>query len=240
MIPFFDGNGYLIYLAGVAGLLHACLQLPLATLLHMAGHTLGRNQPGKALALSFAMAFGVFLTIVGLLLIAILITIAIPDPSTRFLLAGIPATLAGLWLMLGYFRNENGAQLWLPRRHARWFNAYIERRHSLLSAFSLGNLSVLLEAGFSFPLLLSAAALLSGASTQTVFIGFGVYAAIAALPLLLTAISLAAGATPLALQRWRLEGKRFWQFFIGLAFIFFGLYIASEQFVYNATALGVL
>lgn len=236
-MPALDNSGYLIYLAGVAGLLHACLQLPLATLLHMAAHTLGRSQPGRALALSLSMALGVFLTVVGLLIIAVLIALSIPNPEVRLLVAGLATGLAGVAIMLGYFRGTNGAQLWLPRKYVRWFHKYIERRHSIPSAFSLGNLSVLLEAGFSFPLILSAGVLLSTASAHTALRGFGLYALLVTIPLVLVGISLTGGNAALRLQRWRAEGKRFWQFFVGLAFILFGLYVASAQFMHSGTAL---
>lgn len=225
-----ETSGYLIYLAVLAGVLHACLQLPLATLLHMAGHTLGRGEAGKALALGFSFSLGVFLTVVGLLIAAVLLMLALPE-NARFLVAGLLATASGVVVMLGYFRGRNGAQLWLSRRYIRWFHKYIERRHNALSAFSLGNISVLLELGFSLPLLLCTGALLASSSTETMWQSFGLCGLIVAAPLLFTAISLSGGTNMLHMQTWRAEGKRFWQFFVGLGFILFGLYVASEPVI---------
>lgn len=240
MIPLFDGNNYLVYLAGIAGLLNACLQMPLATLLHMTSHTLGRNQQARAFLFSLAMSAGVFLTISLLLIITILAASAIPNDQARHLLAGIVTTLAGLFVMLRYFRDDAGAQLWLPRKNIRWFHKQIECIGNSFGAFGMGMLAVLTEIGLAFPLLLSAGVLLVNSDPSTVITGLGVYAFIVTLPLLLTGLNLAGGASPLGLQRWRADGKRFWQFFIGLAFIIFGLYIASEQFLYGVEAFGAI
>lgn len=234
-----ENSGYLIYLAGLAGVLHACLHLPLATLLHMAGHTLGRNQPGRVLGLGLSFSLGVFLTVAGLLFVAMLVALSIPEASVRFGLAGVLTLVAGAVIMLGYFRNmsaADGAQLWFSRRYISWFHKYVERQHGLFSAFWLGNLAILLEGAFSVPLLLAAGTLLATAGSGTVLSGFGLYALIVSLPLVLVSISLTGGSNALRLQRWRAGGKRFWQFFVGVAFILFGLYVASERFLYTAGA----
>lgn len=230
-------SGYLIYLAGIAGLLHACLQMPLAGLLHMAGHTLGKDQRHKAFGLSMAMSLGVLLTVCVLLIIAVYAAKILFTADSRFLVPGVLAVFAGLFVMLAYFREGAGAQLWLPRGYSRWFRKQSEHKVNLPTAFSMGIVAVLSELVLAFPLLLSAGALLTAATISGLLIGLSVYTFIVALPLLLASLGLAGGMSPLGLQRWRLEGKRFWQFFIGLTFIFFGLYIASEQFVYLGTPL---
>lgn len=239
MISLLEGNGYLVYLAGIAGLLHACLQMPAATLLHMTGHALGRKQRSKAFALSIAMSLGVFLTIGLLLVIASQINEALSSQH-RHLFAGILTVFAGLFVMLRYFRDTVGAQLWLPRKRIRWFHKQIEQTANIFGAFGMGIIAVLSELGLSFPLLLCVSAVLLDSGATTVVAGLSVYATIVTFPLLVIGVMLATGSSPLTLQRWRIDGRRFWQFFIGLAFIIFGLYIASGQFTYAAEALGAV
>lgn len=232
-----EASVYLIYLTAIAGILHAALQLPLATLLHMARHTLGRGQHTReALQLGLSFCLGVFLTAIGLLIIAVLIMLALPE-NARFLLAGLLTAASGVVVMFRYFRGNDGAQLWLSRPYIRWFHKYIEQRHNAVSAFSLGNLSVLLELAFSAPLLLCAGALLTTAVSQVVWQSFGLYALLVTVPLLFTTISLTGGTNLLHVQSWRAESKRFWQFFVGLAFILFGLYVASAPAIHTGVSL---
>ncbi len=227
-----DTNTYLVYLIALAGLLHACLQLPAASLLHMLTSTMGRKDYYKAVRLTIAMAFGVALT-ASLLLMLFSLLASLPYASYSHLMSGCLVVLSGLFVMLRYFRNDKGAGLWVPRTRVRWLHKKIESIGNVPSAFGLGILTILAELIVSFPLLLAAGSLLAYQETAVVATGLLAYIGLVTLPILIFGISVACGVSPARLQRWRSDGKHFWQFFMGLAMICYGLYIASEQFIGN-------
>jgi hypothetical protein len=229
-MEFLNGDNFLLYLLLAAAILHASLQLPLATLLYMAAHTVGRGKAKHNLALGLAFSLGAFLTVAGLLVVALIAGLLLPE-DYKFMAAGLLTVLSGLGIMFGYFRGKQGSQLWFSRKYMQWFHHYIERRHSVISAFSLGNLSVLLELVFSLPLLLSVGLLLSSSSSVVLWQNFIIYGLIVTTPLIVAAISLSGGTNILKMQNWRAESKRFWQFFVGLGFILFGFYVASEPVI---------
>ncbi|HEX6462153.1 MAG TPA: hypothetical protein VFZ58_02655 [Candidatus Saccharimonadales bacterium] len=232
MFAFNDTNTYLVYLIALAGLLHACLQLPSASLLHMLTSTMGRNDYYKAVRLTVAMALGVALT-TGVLLMLFSLLASLPYTLYSHLISGSLVVFSGLFVMLRYFRNDQAAGLWVPRTRIRWLHKKIESIGNVPSAFGLGIVTILTELVVSFPLLLAAGSLLTYQEATVVATGFLAYVGLATLPVLVFGISVACGISPARLQRWRSDGKHFWQFFIGLAMICYGLYIASEQFIGN-------
>lgn len=226
----FDGPNFLLYLTAIAGLLHACLQLPLAAQLHLAGHTLGKNKPRRALLASIAAACGSLVGIGSILFVAAFLYGLFANYEVRLATAGITLVCAGAFVMLSYFRAGQGAQLWLGRTYTRRFTNRLERSNSWLSAFLLGISAVWLESIISLPMALTAIVLLASIDTTTSMLaGLALYMALAALPLFIASVCLGSGASPASLMRWRVESKWFWQFFIGLAFILFGLYVASSE-----------
>jgi len=227
-----DTNTYLVYLIALAGLLHACLQLPAASLLHMLTSTMGRNDYYKAVRLTLATVVGVLLA-TGVLLMLLTLLASLPYALYSHLVSGSLVVLSGLFVMLRYFRSDQTAGLWVPRTRVRWLHKKIESIGNVPSAFGLGMLTILAEFIVSFPLMLAAGSLLAYQEPEVVRAGFSVYVGLVALPVLIAGMSVAGGVSPARLQRWRSNGKHFWQFFIGLAMICYGLYIASEQFIGN-------
>lgn len=232
MFSLHDTNAYLVYLISLAGLLHACLQLPTASLLHMLTSTMGRNDYYKVVRLTVAMTCGVLLT-VALLLMLFSLLASLPKTNEMHLVSGSLVVFTGLFVMLRYFRNDQAAGLWVPRTRVRWLHKKIETIGNVPAAFGLGIVTILTESVIAFPLMLAAGSLVVYQPPSVVVTGLSAYASLVALPVLASGVAVACGASPARLQRWRSDGKHFWQFFIGLATICYGLYIASEQFIGN-------
>ncbi len=226
-----SNHTYILYLVGLAGLLQACLQLPAASLLHMVTHSLGKNKRGHAAGLTIAMVLGVFLSTALLFSLASLLVLMIPGKDARLILTGIAMTFAGLFIMLRYFRELPGAQLWLSRRSVRWLHHQIEDARGFFAAFGISMVAVLLEIWLAFPLMIGASVMTMHVAGDTALAALAIYSTVAIIPLLLIGLSIWLGASPLTFQRWRSTGRQFWQFFIGFAIILFGLYIASGQYL---------
>ncbi|MBL8158974.1 hypothetical protein JNJ66_00795 [Candidatus Saccharibacteria bacterium] len=233
MLDIYSGNGSLLYLVVIAGLLHACLQLPLATLVQVATHALGRRKHEHVGVLSFLVVFGYMAAIVSMVLISAVLLITVLNSTNAHQITGIITAVAGLAIMTTYFREGSGAALWLPRRFAHTLYAFSEKPtttesygHAAMAGFTAG----WFEAIFAFPLVLSTTVLAFSPGAPDPQISLLYYCLAASVIMLIAAIALASNASPTTLLRWRAANKRFWQLFTGMAFLLFGLYVTSGQY----------
>ncbi len=233
MYEFTTGNGFLVYLVAAAGLLHASLQLPLATLTHALTHNLGRNRQSHTVPLAGFFLLGFLAALSTLALASLLLLSQLGINQATYLTIGALICIAGAGIMLAYFRDNNGAALWVPRRFVQKLYKLTEKK-TLAEAYGsiavAGFLAVFYEIIFCFPLVLCAIAISASASEATISQHMLTYALAASAPLIVAMSVLAGGTSPVRIHKWRIESKRFWQFFLGLTYICFGLYIASGQF----------
>lgn len=233
MFNFLSANGFLLYVIIAAGFLHASLQLPLANLLHIGTHALGRGRSTHIVPLSLLVIVGHIGAIAGMMALAVgLIALVGTAELANYMIGGL-TLVAGLAIMLAYFRPSPGARMWLPPGLAHKLYAFSEQPstpQSYAHAAVSGLAATWAELLFSLPLVLCTVVIAASPGAPDPFVSFAAYATAASLPLLLAALLLATGSSPARMLRSRVESKRFWQFFLGFVYICFGLYIASGQY----------
>lgn len=226
-----DNTTYFLYLVTLAGLLHACLQLPLANQLQLGTHILGRGRPRQAAWASIAVACGAVISVGAILLGAAGLISLFADTNMRLFTAGITLICSGVFIMFYYYRSSAGAQSWLPEKIRERMQRRIKRTDSWPSAIYVGLKATAYESPLSLPLALFAVSLLLQVGFQDIFLGLILYMTCSVLPLIVVAIAHNFHLPLGRLVKWRIDSKRFWQFFVGLSFIALGLYAASSDYL---------
>ena len=226
-----DQTAFLLILVLVTGLIHSFAQAPLGFLLQMAGNSLGRSKPYRALWLSLLMILGIFAISTLLLIISYAALIVVsPDQEAQRYTAGILAILSGIFITFKYFRKGPSTELWLSRHFARGLQKSVDEARRPGAAFGVGMLSVLIEIPLTFPLLMIATIFARDMYVEESNIAFILYAFALSLPLLIAGLFMAHGKRIVAIQKQRVHGKTFIQILFGIATIGLGLYVVSGAY----------
>lgn len=212
----------------LAGIIQASLQLGLGGLVLLYHSSMGRHQRRKtrylaksyiwgAVAISFAMAC------TGAFLIQNYI-----DKAYRqeWMVVCIGMLIACAFVMLlGYFRDGRGTELWLPKSFSRFVTRRAKTTNDNVEAFSLGMLSAFAE----FPITLAIYFVVANCllNVQFPLLAALLYALIVAMPMVVLKLCIKSGKNIIAAQKWRINNKRFVKIFSGSGFVVLALFIVA-------------
>lgn len=222
---------FMLILVG-AVFVHACFQLSVSVLTLLSSHTIGRRLSNtRLLNLNFWYILGVFAATALLTLGAISalhwgMTYA-ENVTVLATLSAIP--LVALMIVLFYYRQGRGTQLWLPRPAAEYVTTRAKRTKSSVEAFGLGVTTTFTELPFAIaPIAIVAFAFQEFASNLWLYFAVS-YAAAICLPLIFVAFYLSSGHKVSSVQRWREDAKHFLKYSSAGALLLLTVYIAVLQ-----------
>ncbi len=212
-----------------SGLLAACLQVSLGTLLLLYHASFGKNIRVKTKKLASSFISGVTLMNFLLLGTAIfLVNSLFPGgllPRYFFyIILGILVVLA-FFAWLFYYKRKGTTELWLPRRLARYIDTRAKTTNDISEGFSLGLLVPLAEIVFTLPLIVLSADAILRLDTLYQALGLVVFTIFGSLPLLVMRIFIRRGHNVAEVQRWRLKNKTFFRIFTGAGFMVFAIFL---------------
>ena len=214
----------------VAGLFaHACYALSLSMLTLVSSHAIGKNtKHGTVLKLSLGYIFGSALATLGLLGVTTYFFSDIVNIVTQpvgWIIASVLALVVGWITVLFYYRPGKGTQLWLSRKVIEAVSTRAKQTKTVVQAFCLGIVMIILELPFLIAPLAVAGAVLATLPDLERGIGIIAYTVAALMPLIAVTVLIGGGHKISTIQRWRETNKKFLQYTSGGALILLGIYL---------------
>ncbi|MEO5499495.1 MAG: hypothetical protein ABIR46_03280 [Candidatus Saccharimonadales bacterium] len=227
----FDASPFLLILVG-AVFVHACFQLSVSVLTLLNSHTIGRRLANSMLlSLNFWYVLGVGVMIALLQLTAISLERLAMDrnPMLATIVSLSVLPLVALMVVLFYYRQGRGTQLWLPRKATEYITSRAKKTKSGVEAFSLGMTTVVAELPFVVAPLAIIAFVFNGFSADK-WLGLSVgYALAVCVPLVFVSFYISSGHKVSAVQRWREESKTYLKWTSAAALLLLTIYITVLQ-----------
>ena len=212
----------------LAGIIQASLQLSLGGLVLLYYSSMGRHKRRKTryLAKSYiwgASAISFIIVCAG----AFLLQNFLGGPVSReWMMVAIGILGAcSVVMLLGYFRDGSGTELWLPKSVSRYITRKARRANDDIEAFSLGMLSAFAELPISLAIYFVVANCLISVSVP--LLAALLYVAIVATPMMALKICIKTGRNAIAAQKWRIKNKRFVKVFSSSGFAILALFIVA-------------
>lgn len=229
-----------LLLVAFLAVLHASFQVATSVLTLLSGHSFIRSKAHHRLtSLNLAYTAGVFmatsLLIAGLTSAFILWLPYDLINSLWLVLIGVSVTV-GLMIMLFYYRDSKGTQLWVPRSFAVYLESRAKSTKNIIEAATLGVVSVLAELPFTAVLIVTTSLVLaSSVLIDDHLLIIGLYALVAVLPLLVITSLLSAGHKLSHIQRWRESNKQFLQFASGAGLLVAAIFVWVNYILYGSS-----
>ncbi len=212
----------------LAGIVQASLQLSLGGLVLLYHSSMGQHKRRKTRYLAKSYIWGActisFVCVCAIaFLIQQLLGVAV---SQEWMLISIGALIAcSLVMWLGYFRDGNGTELWLPKCLSRYITRRAKHTNDNIEAFSLGMLSAFAELPITVAIYFIVANCLLNARFP--LLAALLYILIVATPMIVLKFSIKAGKNVVAAQKWRIRNKRFASLFSGSSFVVLALFVVA-------------
>ena len=212
----------------LAGVIQASLQLSLGGLVLLYHSSMGRHKRRKTryLAKSYiwgASAISFVIVCAGAFVLRNILGGPIPQ---EWMMVAVGALMAcALVMLLGYFRDGNGTELWLPKSVSRYITRRAKSANDDIEAFSLGMLSAFAELPISLVIYFIVANCLI--SVRMPLVAALLYVAIVAAPMVALKIGIKTGKNAIAAQKWRIRNKAFVKLFASSGFVVLALFVVA-------------
>ena len=130
-----------------------------------------------------------------------------------------------LVMLLGYFRDGNGTELWLPKSVSRYITRRAKTANDNVEAFSLGMLSAFAELPITIVTYFIVANCLVG--VRMPLAAALLYIVIVATPMIALKVGIKTGRNAIAVQKWRIRNKGFVKLFASSGFAIMALFIVA-------------
>lgn len=221
---------FLLILAG-AVFVHACFQLSVSVLTRLSSHTIGAGKSHRrllVLALSYVLGVVVATTSVTLGVAGALAWLSTLNESWPAIAVISFLPVAGLLVILFYYRPSRGTTLWLPRPFVDYLMERAKKTRSGVEAGMLGAATVVGELPFILAPVGLVGLMISFLAPSTHWLVFsGAYSLLVSLPLVFLMLYISSGHKISAVQNWRERNKTFLQWTSGIALIILSAYIVS-------------
>lgn len=212
----------------LAGIVQASLQLSLGGLVLLYHSSMGHHKRRKTryLAKSYiwgAAAISFVAVSAGAFILLNLFNGAMPQELMMICIGALAAS--ALVMLLGYFRDGKGTELWLPKSVSRYITHRARRTNDNVEAFSLGMLSAFAELPITLAIYIVVANCLL--NVQFPLLTTLLYVAIVVLPMFALKLCIKSGKNVVAAQKWRIKNKRFTKIFSGSGFAVLALFIVA-------------
>lgn len=205
----------------LAALIHASLQLSVGCLmlLHrrsLAAKLLRKKAPD--LTGSFVSGAGllIFLTVMAAgFLVSILSPKTVPIWFWTTLIGILMGLAIATWML---YYKKTGTTLWIPRSFSDYLAKRIKKTDTNTEAFSLGVISVVGEAPFTFALMLAAAGSIVSLDPDLQLLAVTIYTIIAIAPLMTAGLIMSKYRVS-DIQKWRSSNKTFLKITGGISFL---------------------
>lgn len=221
---------FLLILAG-AVFVHACFQLSVSVLTRLSSHTIGAGKSHHrllVLALSYVLGVVVATTSVTLGVAGALAWLSTFNEGWPAVAVISFLPVAGLLVILFYYRPSRGTTLWLPRPFVDYLMERAKKTRSGVEASMLGAATVVGELPFILAPVGLIGLMISFLTPSTHWLAFsGAYSLLVSLPLVFLMLYISSGHKISAVQDWRERNKTFLQWTSGIALIILSAYIVS-------------
>ncbi len=212
----------------LAGIIQASLQLSLGGLVLLYHSSMGRHKKRKTRYLAKSYIWGAasisFVAVcAGAFMILNLFGGAMTQEWIMIIIGALAACSLVMWL--GYFRDGNGTELWLPKVFSRYITRRAKYTGDNIEAFALGMLSAFAE----FPITIAIYFVVANCllSVKLPLLVALLYVAIVTAPMVVLKVSIKSGKNVVSAQKWRIKNKRFVKFFSGSGFAVLALFIIA-------------
>ncbi len=212
----------------LAGIVQASLQLSLGGLVLLYHSSMGRHKRHKTRYLAKSYIWGACaISFVAVCTIAFILQQSLGGAiSQEWMMVSIGALAAcSLVMLLGYFRDSKGTELWLPKNFSRFIAKRAKCTDDNIEAFSLGMLSAFAELPLTAAIYFVVANCLL--NVQMPLLVALLYVAIVAIPMVILKVSIKTGRNVVSAQKWRIRNKRFAKLFSCSGFIVLAMFVVA-------------
>ena len=212
----------------LAGIIQASLQLSLGGLVLLYYSSMGHHKRRKTRYLAKSYIWGasaISFVIVCAGAFVLQNTLGGPIPHGWMMVAVGALIACALVMLLGYFRDGNGTELWLPKSVSRYITRRAKTANDNVEAFSLGMLSAFAELPITIVTYFIVANCLVG--VRMPLAAALLYIVIVATPMIALKVGIKTGRNAIAVQQWRNRNKGFVKLFASSGFAIMALFIVA-------------
>lgn len=211
----------------LTALIHANLQLSLGSLTLLYHYSYGRNSIKKTRALGSAFISGfnlmTFLTLSTVAFFILIFNEGVLGFEPLVIIASLLG-LIGIFIFTLYYHKGQTTSLWLPKKLTNLVHRKLKTTKYQSDAFMLGTFAYLLELPLSLPLLFLAAGSIISLPKAFWFGSIFGYIFFVSFPLFLIRLAFKKTTLP-EIQKWRVQHKNFFRFYLSLCYFSLALFI---------------